>query len=133
MDLSELITIIDPEIEQLVAKVRTTDKPPVADIIRTIVVDIVPKAMDALRAVQGLDGQSKKQLVLDLVEHIITQLYVMLNHYLELDGVSWDEYLRDTLQIILPSMINRLVQVEQGKLKFTSPKGCKWLPCCTVK
>jgi hypothetical protein len=83
--------------------------------------EIVIHSMRLVGEIPTLDGNSKKQLVVETVD-----AFVDLH-----DAGTYDEQIDGIVKFIVPKLIDQLILVENGKLKFKK-KGFSWLSVCCV-
>jgi len=101
-------TIVSVEkLEALKSKIKEAFPEGVTD---TDIVYCVVACMTMVGQIE-ISGQQKKDLVMDLVIHCMT-----------VNDVGPSDSSESTLKLIIPHMIDRLISVEQGKLRFNSQR-----------
>ena len=102
----------------------------VARIITYFSIDLVPKLMSDVGKLSSLAGSQKKDLVIDSVKFILSQIF------LQLDDTNGDlpVYLEEAILIGVNPTIEVLLQVEGDKLVFNAKtKNClqRFITCCS--
>lgn len=82
----------------------------------TNLVEAVTKCMSLVGNIKKLSGDEKKDLVIDLITVILDKEY-------------FDNY-EVYIKILIPQMIDSMIKVENGKLKFNKQKLFSLFSCC---
>jgi len=72
--------------------------------ITEIVIDI----MKQVDVINGMSGVQKKTLVLNILNRLVERT----------DSGSYDEQIDSILKIIIPTLIDKLIDIDQGRLKI---------------
>ena len=88
-------------------------------------VTVLPKLMQHVEHYRNLSGSQKKQLVITMLKHIIDVT----------DGPGNDDIWDPILKMMVPSLIDTLITVNDGKLRLRKKHGWlrKLLLCCKKK
>jgi len=117
------------ELLGIVGKIRDQQGAAIPAILAEIATQILPAMMGDVGRIKSLDGAGKKKLIVDSVDYAITETFLELNKIPELAAATWDETLRDYLLVLIPPLINLLVSVEGGDVKFNK-KVASCFSCC---
>lgn len=87
---------------------------------------LLPKLMFEVGNIKNMEGQTKKDLVIDTFIFSADKLYEELNLGADLSSETWDEQIRETLKQTIPSLIDTFISVEKGQVKFNKRR----FVCC---
>lgn len=127
--LDDLVKNYKSEIVMYVERINNEGKKAIPFIISRISFSILPNMMQDVSRIKNMNGHQKKQLVEDAIILIIDEVYKKLNEdkSLKLSDEEWDEQIRDLLKILIPTTIDLLIDVENGKLRLNK----RTFSCCS--
>lgn len=133
MDIQTLYKLHRNEILMYISRIETEESKAIPFIIARISLEVVPNMMRDLAVVKGMTGKQKKQLIIDTVIFSVDTIFKELNANTRLSRETWDEHVRDVLLILLPETIDKLFEVENGKLKIVTRSWFEKWCCCGQK
>ena len=83
--------------------------------------ELVIHAMKLVSEIPSLDGNSKKQLVVETINVFVD------TH----DAGTYDDAIDKTIKFVVPKLIDQLIMVENGKLRFNK-RGFSWMTFCCL-
>jgi len=81
--------------------------------------EMVIHAMKLVGEIKSLDGTAKKQLVIETIDAFVDK------H----DAGTYDDQIDKVVKFVVPKLIDQLIMVENGKLKFNK-NTFSWMKCC---
>jgi hypothetical protein len=112
-------------IKEIITQVATQKEKAVPFVILEVTTLLVPNLMKTVGTFSFLQGSEKKRLVIETIKFTITKVFDELNKFTNLSQEDWDEHVEQVLLLTVPALIENMLAVEKGKLKFSPEKS--WL------
>ena len=106
----KLENIIDSNID----KIKELFKSEIENLSLETIVDFIPHLIKYVESYKNLKGGEKKLLVVKLIKYIIDNT----------DGFGDDEIVDPILKIMVPSIIDNLIKVDQNHLRLKKQNKC---------
>jgi len=88
------------------------------------IMDVLPQIIKHVQHYKNLNGKQKKDMIVAMLKHIVDIT----------DGPGNDEIWDPIIKRLIPSVVNALVKVDQGKLKLNTKAPClRLFSCCLPK
>jgi hypothetical protein len=88
------------------------------------IMDVLPQIIAHVQHYKHLNGKQKKDMIVSMLKHLIDIT----------DGPGNDEVWDPIIKRLIPSVVNTLVKVDQGKLKLNTKAPCfRLFSCCLPK
>ena len=125
MDTSVLVSTYYDELKMYIERVHNEGGSAIPRILARITTVILPAMMVKVGEVKTLSGREKKQMVEDSILSLVDTIFKHLDESYFKDDI-WDNQVRNVIMLVLPSMIDMLIDIEKGKLKFNK----RMFKCC---
>jgi hypothetical protein len=88
------------------------------------IMDVLPQIIKHVQHYKNLNGTQKKDMIVAMLKHLIDIT----------DGPGNDDIWDPIIKRLIPSIVNTLVKVDQGKLKLNTKAPClRLFSCCLPK
>ena len=88
------------------------------------IMDVLPQIIAHVQHYKNLNGKQKQDMIVAMLKHIVDIT----------DGPGNDEIWDPIIKRLIPSVVNALVKVDQGKLKLNTKSSClRLFSCCLPK
>ena len=88
------------------------------------IMDVLPQIIKHVQHYKNLNGKQKKDMIVAMLKHIVDIT----------DGPGNDAIWDPIIKRLIPSVVNALVKVDQGKLKLNTKAPClRLFSCCLPK
>ena len=88
------------------------------------IMDVLPQIIKHVQHYKNLNGKQKKDMIVAMLKHLIDIT----------DGPGNDDIWDPIIKRLIPSVVNALVKVDQGKLKLNTKAPClRLFSCCLPK
>lgn len=117
MNVDELVGKYRSEFKTYNDKITSEKENALPFIINEIITLIIPSLMTDVGQIENMSGEDKKILVTDTVIKLMDITFDAIDKKLKSD-IKWDNYLHATIKYTLPTIIDILIGVENGKIVF---------------
>ena len=125
MNVRELVNISRQDFRTYVERVVTDRASTVPLILLRLTTVVVPNMMKYAGKATGFTGRERRQMVEEAVIALVDAVFSELNAAL-FSKETWDEHVRDVIKCLVPSIIDLLIDVEKGSIRFNK----KAFVCC---
>jgi len=114
----QLIQKYSKNLEPLIHSIVNNNLNVFGTVLTAFLIGFMPSIMKDVGIIKNLSGLKKKELVINTMKSLIKLSFEKLNQYPQFKQVNWDELVEECLLTFSPALIDLMISIENGEIKF---------------